>query len=298
MYLSILNHKSYRMVFVSLVATFVYLTFLLLLKIYRKKPLSNILILLGFSTLPIISILRQGSYESGDLTINIVKLMSFYKALTDGQLIPRWAGDLNATYGYPNFIFAYPLPYYLGSFYHFLGLNFLNSLKLVLITSYITSGIAMYLWLKNHVTKEAAFFGAIFYLFAPYHLVDMHFRVDIGEMLAFVFLPLSLSLINGVKERNAFIWKFLTGLCIAALILSHQAVSLLGIPFLFLYSILITKKKKMKNLLNSFFPFILGLLFSAYYWIPVLLEGKFTHQLTEIQSHFQNYPIYFTLHGD
>jgi len=168
MYFSILSHKPYRMVFVSLIATLLYLSLLIFLRFYRKKPLNVVLTLLGFSILPIISIFRQGSYESGDLTINMAKLMSFYSALSEGQLIPHWAGELNATYGYPNFIFAYPLPYYLGSLYHFFGLSFLNSLKLVLITSYISSGLAMYFWLKNHVSERFArlpFVGGLVLLF-------------------------------------------------------------------------------------------------------------------------------------
>ena len=284
MYFSILSHKPYRMVFVSLIATLLYLSLLIFLRFYRKKPLNVVLTLLGFSILPIISIFRQGSYESGDLTINMAKLMSFYSALSEGQLIPHWAGELNATYGYPNFIFAYPLPYYLGSLYHFFGLSFLNSLKLVLITSYISSGLAMYFWLKNHVSERFAFVGAIFYLFAPYHLIDMHFRVDIGEMLAMVFMPLSLYLIDKANKRKSFLWKFLTGLSISFLILSHQAVSLLGIPLLFLYSTLLLKIRTLNAILKNILPFLLGLAFSAYYWLPVLMEAKFTHQLTDVNS--------------
>lgn len=292
-----LTHSPYKMVLVSIISLFTYLAFLILFKLFfPKKKLPYLLLLLGFSFLPLISIFREGTYESGDLTINIAKTMSFYKELNAGHLIPRWSADLNATYGYPNFIFAYPLPYYLASIYHFLGFSFLNSVKLVLITSHTASGLAMYLWLKKHVSKSSAFLGSIFYLFAPYHLVNLHFRVNIGEMLALTFLPLSLLFIDKVVETQrkvgyacGYLWKFFGGLSTAFLFLSHQAVSLLSFPLLFTYSIFVTKSKSLGKIFASTTPLILGLFFSAYYWLPVLVEGKYTHQMTEIQN-ILNFP--------
>lgn len=278
-------YQPYKLVIVSLTATFVFLLLIFLIKnIFPKKNIPYPLILLGFSILPLLSIFREGTYESGDLTINIAKTMSFYNALSDGQLIPRWSAELNATYGYPNFIFAYHLPYYLASFYHFIGFSFLNSVKLVLITSYITSGIAIYIFLKNHVSKKSAFLGSIFYLFAPYHLVDMHFRVNIGEMVAFIFLPLSLYFIDITVKKKGFLWNFLAGLSISFLILSHQAVSLVGLPLVFIYMLFKIAPKTFQKIVQGTFPFLLGLLFSAYYWLPALLEAKYTHQMTEIQT--------------
>ena len=58
--------------------------------------------------------------------------------------MPSWAGNLNATYGYPLFIFNYTLPYYFISLFHFLGLSFINSLKVFLFSNMILSGIFMY----------------------------------------------------------------------------------------------------------------------------------------------------------
>src|SRR3989344_5714607 len=142
-------------------------------KIYPKRKIPYWVLLLGFSLLPLISILRPGTYESGDLTLHTSRLMSFYKNLEEGVFIPRWAGELNATYGYALFNFYYPLPYYLSSLFHFAGFSFLFSMKLLIIFSFSLSGLLMYLWLKSHLAEKYAFLGSIFYLFAPYRLVDM-----------------------------------------------------------------------------------------------------------------------------
>lgn len=280
-----LTHPPYRMVVVNIVSISIALvvTFLYLSKTPLKKRNYLFLVLL-FSIPPIISILRQGTYESGDLSINAIKLMSFVNSLSDGHFIPRWSENLNATYGYPNFIFAYPLPYYLGSLFKYLGFSFINSIKLILITSYLISGVAMYKWLRHFTPPFHALMGALLYQYAPYHFVDMHFRVNIGEMLALMFLPLSFYFIHLAITKSSFLYRFGASASLGLLILSHQAVSLITLPLVFAYSFLFSKSN-IKSKVNKIFPiFFITLSISAYYWIPALVEGKYTHQLYEIQN--------------
>ena len=167
----------YRMVFVNVVASLavsiiVYLYF----KIIPKGKINYILLLFLISLLPLISIGRKGGYESGDLSIHSIFAISFYNSLRDGNFIPRWAGEMYFGYGYPLFIFIYPLPYYIVSLFHLLGFDFTSSVKLLLVFSYLVSGLFMYLWIKIILGKIPAFTASVFYLFAPYHLVDMHLR--------------------------------------------------------------------------------------------------------------------------
>jgi uncharacterized membrane protein len=121
--------------------------------------------------LPLLSLFRPGDYESGDFNIHIYRIMSFYDVLKEGHLLPSWAAELNATYGNPLFIFNYPLPYYAVSLLHFIG-----SMKMYLGINLYFSGIFMFLWIKKLTGNDlAAFTSAIFYLFNPYHLIDVHF---------------------------------------------------------------------------------------------------------------------------
>ena len=278
--LSILySHPSYKMVIVSIISLISYIFLLSLIKtFFPKRTIPYSFLLLGFSILPIVSVLRKGSYESGDLNIHISRTMDFYNSLSQGITIPRWAADLNATYGYALFNFYYPLPYYISSIYHFLGFSFLNSIKLLLITTYISSGLFMFLWLKRHLPEKSAFLGSIFYLFAPYHFVDMHYRASVGEMTAFTFLPLSFLLVDKVIKENNFIKFFLAGMSCALLILSHPAISILGYGFLTIYILFFYSDISFIKKSKAFIPLILGILYSAFYWIPVIFEGKYVHQ--------------------
>jgi len=135
----------------------------------------------------------------------------------------------------------------------------------------------MFYWLRYHVDEEYAFLGAIFYLFAPYHLIDMHFRVAIGEMTAMLFLPLSFLTIDFFIKKRSFLWIFLTGVSVALLILSHAAIAIIGFSSITLYALFRVYTEKNTRNLFIFLGLIIGLLYSSYYWIPALVEGKYVH---------------------
>ncbi len=95
----------------------------------------------------------------------------------------------------------------------------------------ILSGIFMYL-LSNKVFKNnlAAFTSSIFYLFTPYHLISLHFKVTIGEILVFTLIPLLfLSLIN-LKEKKTFFYVLCSGLIFGLVFLSHIYLAIILVP--------------------------------------------------------------------
>lgn len=241
------------------------------LVIYKLRP-RNLIVILLLSLLPLYSLLNKGVYESGDFTINVYNSMAFYKSLSEGNLIPKWAGELNATYGYPLFNFTYPLPYYVISFFHFLGLGFIASVKAAMAAFFILSGLVFYLYSRSKI-------ATVFYLFAPYHLIDMHYRVALGELSSFIFLPLSVLFVD--KKR-----PLLLAISLALLLLSHQAISLFFIPLLGLYCL--TRKVNIKFILLSFG---LALSVSSFYWLPVLAETKYTRQPQDVKSGVEFWPI-------
>ncbi len=272
----------YRMVFINSIAL-LFLLCSLIISIYisPKKKVNLLYLLLALSLLPLISLLRAGTYESGDLSINVYKSISFYKNLTEGNILPQWGDLLNAGFGYPVFIFIYPLPYYIISFFHFLGFSFISSVKLLIAGSFICSGIAMYAWTKEDVGKIPAFVSSIFYLYAPYHLVDTHFRISIGEIISFALLPFLLFCTKKLLTHNGLIWLAITSVGFSLFILSNQAIALAGSPFILLYSYFTwrqDKKRKILQIRNVFLAFGFGLLLSAFYWLPAVAESSYTHQ--------------------
>ena len=275
-----------RMIVVNLISSTLLLLGIIVYKyVYPRRNVNLLSLLIIVSLLPLLSILRKGTYESGDLTRHAAFAMSFYESLKDGNLIPRWSSEIIYGYGYPLFLFVYPLPYYLAAFFHFLGFSFVNSLKIILASSFILSGVTMYLFVKEEMkNKFSAFVAGIFYLFSPYHLVDLHFRVAIGEVISFAILPFCFLTIKKMFSKVSYGWFFLSAIGFFFFILSHQAISLISTPFILAYCLYLFSRGSKKKLITLFFSIsslILGGLLACFYWLPVIYEARYTNLLTK-----------------
>jgi uncharacterized membrane protein len=239
-------------------------------------------------------LLTQHFYQSHDGEAHVARFAAYYQAFSDGQIIPRWAGNLNFGYGTPIFIFYYPLPGYLASFIHLLGINFQDTFKILMAISFILTIACFYLWAKTFLKKEIAILGALFYGLAPYHFLDLYVRGDVAEMMAFVFVPLVFWTIEKFIKTKKLLFLVLGGVFYAACILSHNGVSLMFSPVFLLY--LLVRSQNRKIFLQLVVLLILGLLLSAFFWLPALYEGKYTNAKLFIGNMFKDhFPSFFQL---
>lgn len=283
-----------RMVVENLFALLVLCFFITVYRyIYPRKKINLLILLIIISLLPLLSLLRPGDYESGDFNIHIYRSISFYNSLKEGIIMPSWAALLNATYGYPLFIFINPLPYYIVSLFHFIGFSFIASMKLFLASSFITSGIGMYLFVRTIIKNNlAAFTAGIFYLFSPYHLVDLHFRATVGEMLTFAFLPFAFIFIHKFIQKSSTLYFFSATLFLSLIILGHQATAFFSFLFIFIYSLFFQLKRKKitaRKMIFIFLIFMVSGLVTLYAWLPYLLLSQYTLSY-KLSSHIVSFP--------
>lgn len=245
-------------------------------KFFKKYLL--IISIIVLSLLPILSLFHSGFPVTHDGQDHVARIANFYQNLTEGNLIPRWAANLNWGYGHPILEFLYPLPSYVASFFHFVGFSLVDSTKIVFGLGMVLPLIFMYLWLSQFNSKYASFFGAVLYTYAPYRFIDLYVRGDIGENLAFAFIPLTLFFAYKSYKKSSSTSVLLGGVSLALLILSHNAISLMAVPFILFYSgLLIYLSKNRKSLIINHLSLIaIGFLLSAFFWVPALLEGKYT----------------------
>ena len=133
------------------------------------------LLIIGFSLLPLVNIfINTDLVHTHDGLVHLPRMGAYFKALTDGQMPVRWAGDLNFGYGMPLFNFIYQLPYFISSVFLFLGFGLVNSFKITLSLSFLLSGVFMFAFAKKFFGDEnRAFLVTIFYQFAPFHLIEL-----------------------------------------------------------------------------------------------------------------------------
>ncbi|OGG24453.1 hypothetical protein A3A79_04695 [Candidatus Gottesmanbacteria bacterium RIFCSPLOWO2_01_FULL_43_11b] len=225
------------------------------------------LLILAISLLPFLIILINPNLpHTSDGGVQLPRIAAYVKALSDGHIPVRWAGDLNYGYGLPLFNFMYQFPYFLGAFFVALGSGLVLSFKLILLSSFLLSGVFMYLFAQKLLKDEKkALLVTLFYQFAPFRLVELLVRGGIGSGFAYAFLPLVLL---GAVRRSFFLTAFATSL----LIVSHNSLSLVFFGIAFVYGLVISPSKK-----TFLLSLLTGLCLASFYWVPALFERSYTY---------------------
>lgn len=261
------------------------------LKKLLKHPLLYLLILWLISLNPLF---KPGVWPAADLNFHFARLGAFYHSLMEGNIFPRWGGNLYYGYGYPILMIYYPLGNYLGSFFHFIGFSLTDSLKLIFIATYILSGVLMYLWLKDWLSQKAAILGTVLFQFAPYRFVNMYDRGTIGETLGYVFIPLCFWMIYKFIKEKTGCSLIRVILSLAGMLLAHNLIFLLAGPILLVYIVYLLFNQSQADRVKIICGLVTAGIFAAglaaFYWLPVFLEGlKYTglNQVTSVEYYNQ-----------
>ncbi len=214
--------------------------------------------------------------HTSDGGVHLPRIAAYVKALRDGEIPVRWAGDLNYGYGLPLFNFMYPAPYVIGSLLVLSGISLVVSFKLLLLLSFLLSGIFMYMFtLELFRDKQTAFLLTVFYQFAPFRLVEILVRGSIGSIYAYAFLPLVLYGVTRMHKNPVISSGVLLSVATALLIISHNALSLVFFLLAVVYAAALTGLKKPFWAIGV--ALLLGLTLSAFYWVPALAERSYTY---------------------
>ncbi|MEN9407273.1 MAG: hypothetical protein RLZZ455_489 [Candidatus Parcubacteria bacterium] len=236
-----------------------------------------LLLICLISILPLsASLFSSDLVHTHDGLVHLPRIGAFYKALLEGQFPVRWAGDLNYGYGMPLFIFIYHVPYLFSSIFLLIGLGLVWSFKLSLLISFLLSGIGMYLFAQAFFKdQKKAFLITLLYQFAPFHLIDLTIRASFGEIYTYAFLPFVLYFLTRYSQTKNAGFLALSSVAVSFLILSHNSISLLffGVSMCFIFFFSRTRR----ILVYSLFSLALGLMLSAFYWLPALMEHKYTY---------------------
>lgn len=268
------------------------------MRIFKKIFPFVLLLLISLPTIR--DLLKSGGYTSHDLTHHIVRTIQMDKLLKEGQIPPRWAGELNYDYGYPIFLFMYPLPHFLATLVHWLGFNFVWSVKLVFLCSMLLSALFAFIFFRKlWQDRLAGFLSAIFYLYAPIRFVNVYISATLGNALGFLFIPLIFWAILKVAEgKKSPIWAILVGaLNFAALVLSHNTLALIFAPVIASFAFLVfLKNRTWKFLKRLFLMFILGLGLACFFWLPVVMEKKYIRYDSILRGFYKSYfPAFWQL---
>ena len=225
----------------------------------------------------------------------VARLFLFDQALKAGQFPVRWVDGLGFGFGYPLFVFYPPIVYIVAEIFHLVGFGFISSVKLTFFFSIFLSGIAMYVLTKEFFGRFAALISALFYMYVPYRALDIYVRGAIAESFSFVWLPLILWSFFKLFETNDRKYALFSGIFLALLMITHNLIFL---PFMLILPLYLTflfwqSGNKKKFTVYCILSIIYSLFLSAFFWIPALMEKKFTLVDQLLLVNLADYRIHF-----
>ena len=238
------------------------------------------LVLLLVAALLLAPSLVVGTLMTHSSPSNLTWATQFSEQFRAGIPYPRWMPDSFDGLGGPAFYFYPPLPFWIDSLMSVATFNGLSVTYRMGATSLVLlwmSGLAMHLWLRRETASaQAALWGAIAYVVAPYHLLDHVMRGAFAEFTSYVFLPLVVLAIRLVADRHRG-GPVLLAVSYAALVMSHLPtallVSLTVMPSYVLFRAwqIGGRAERAQFLLRCVVGGAIGVGFSAIYLVPALM---------------------------
>jgi hypothetical protein len=263
-----------------------------ILKKLASKEILAILAVFILSFPAFSGLLHKGYFPMHD-DIQTMRLWQMEKCFLDGQIPCRWAPDMGAGFGQPVFNFYSVFPYYFGMIFRLVGFQFVDVVKILFLLSLFLSGIFMYFLAKEFFGRLAGIGAAIFYVYAPYHSVDIYVRGAMAESWAITFFPLIFYAVYKFLKEEKLGHFLLVIFSLSGLFLSHNLMNMVFSPFVALWALFsayILKKWRTLPKLLLALAWSVGL--SAFFLLPVFGEkslvavDRLTEQYFDFHYHF------------
>jgi hypothetical protein len=148
----------------------------------------------------------------------------------------------------------------------------------------------MYFLAKEFFGRAGGVLSAIFYIWAPYHAVEVYVRGAMNENWAMVFFPLIfLFSYKLVRADNDNIIKWLVALSLSwfGLLTSHNLMVMILAPFFGVWLILLFLLYKFKRLPYLIISGIWALGLASYFTIPALMEYELTQLKNQLVGYYE-----------
>lgn len=249
------------------------------------KPLLPIvaIILLIFPTYS--KLLQPGFFSMQD-DLQAFRVYEMDKCFNDFQIPCRWVPDAGYMYGYPQFNFYPPLPYYIGVGLHRVGFQYIDSVKILFILGYIFSAITMYLLIKTLLGKWSGLVASLLYTYIPYKAVEVYVRGALSEFWAQIFFPLILWAIYKLIKTGKTKYIIWFAVSAASLATTHALMTMIFVPIAIVWAGYWLLVEKWNNLSKIIWGGLLGFGLSAFFILPVLFEKPFVHVESMLSGYF------------
>ena len=244
-------------------------------------------ILITLLTIPtFFNLVRSGFFPMQD-DLQAFRVYEMDKCFEDFQIPCRWVPDAGYQYGYPQFNFYPPLPYYLGAVMHRVGIQYIDVVKILFILGYALSALTMYVLVSDLLkSKWPGFVASVLYTYIPYKAVEVYVRGALSEFWAQIFFPLILWAIYKLIKTGKSKYLIWMSVSIFFLMTTHVLMAMIFVPVALAWALFWLFESKWKNLGKIFWGGVLGFSLSAFFVLPVLFEKQFVHSEGILSGYF------------
>lgn len=265
-----------------------------MLKKYKSWILAGVVLVVGL--LASRTLFKTNFYWNMHDDLQMMRQLEMEKCFLDRQIPCRWVPDMGYGYGFPLFNYYPPLPYLVGEIFRVVGVNFNDTIKLTFAVGIVASGLAMYLLAGEFFGSWGAMLSSVFYVWAPYHAVDVYVRGAQNESWGWIWFPLILLFSYRLIKSKKSIYLISLVLTLAALLLSHNIMFMIFAPVLAVWIIFwLFKFKTLRIIPKLFVSGLLSLGLAAFFTIPAVFEQKYVHINSLVSDYFQYWAHYATL---
>ncbi len=255
------------------------------------------LIILVLFSIPSFSTLLQPGYFGMHDDLQIMRIYQMDKCLRDGQIPCRFVPDMGYGFGYPLFNFYPVMPYYLGEAIHAIGFSLIWSVKIVFILSFLVSAITMFFLGRFLWGSLGGLISALFYLYAPYHAVDVYVRGAMSESWSLAWTPAVFLFIARVIQKPELKNITLLAIFSALFLMSHNPMALIFTPIMGVWALIhLWQTKNLESIPRLIIGGLWGLGIASFFTLPVLVEGKLVHLETLFIGYFNYLAHFVSLH--
>ena len=251
---------------------------------------ADLLVLLFLSVPAILPLTGPGFLWGHDFEDPPWRSLAIARALAEGILYPRWSADLYAGYGFPIFNFYAPLSYYPAAILSLTTpIGILTAAKMTFAAALFSSAAGAYLLARQLLRhRGAALLAGILYLYSPAVIGDVYVRSNLPGSASMAMIPFVLSSFVRLLDRPTLALSGVTSLLLAALILTHNINSAIGIGILIVFAIFhYGIRKNFSSLPLVLLATSLGIGLAAFFWLPAAAEMGLTHGASyDLRPHY------------
>ncbi len=209
-----------------------------------------------------------------DVQVHLHRVAAIERSFEQGVYWPRWFPTVYRGLGSPLLHHYSSGMHWSVAVAHRFGLGLDQALKLVMTAALVLSGFGVYAWLRYAFGRAACLTAASLYLLHPALLTrTIYSGGDYPQMLAMLLLPVSLWAFTALHVRASGLHWVAAVFSLAALILSHILIAMVGVLVLAAYWLLFAAGYRNTAGLARYAVAAIGAaLLSAGYWLPALAD--------------------------